>query len=205
MRRAPRVRCLIVDIGGVLLNDGWDRYARKRAVAAFKLDAAAFEDRHHQVFGPYEEGRLTLDFYLDHAVFHQKRPFTRAQFRAFMFGQSKAMPGMIELVAGLKRRHGLKVVVLSNEARELNAHRIQAFKLGALADVFVSSSFVELRKPDPAIYRLALDLSQTAAGEALCLENTLMFVQVARGLGIRGIQHKDLQGTRAAFRAAGLD
>jgi len=44
---------------------------------------------------------------------------TRAQFRRFMFAQSKPYPEMIELVAQLKVRYGLRIAVVSNEAREL--------------------------------------------------------------------------------------
>ena len=136
---APVVTCLFIDIGGVLLRDGWDSRTRRRAVRAFGLDGPQFEERHRMVFAAYEEGRLSLDFYLDHTVFHEKRAFTRARFKAFMFAQSKPIPGMLECVAGVKARHGLKVLVVSNEARELNLHRITTFGLGAVVDVFVSS------------------------------------------------------------------
>jgi putative hydrolase of the HAD superfamily len=204
-KRSPRITCLFVDVGGVLLSDGWDSQARQSAVRAFHLDGPAFEERHHMVFAAYEEGRVSIDFYLDHTVFYQKRAFTRARFKAFIFGQSKAVPGMLGCIAGVKSRHGLKVVVVSNEAQALNAHRIRAFKLGALADIFVSSCIVGLRKPDPAIFRLALGLAQVPARQVLYLEDTPLFVQVARGLGIRGIIHQGLGPTRAALAAAGLD
>ena len=95
-------------------------------------------------------------------VFYEKRSFTRAQFRRFMFAQSKPYPEMIELVARLKVRHGLKIVVVSNEAREVNAYRIRKFKLGAIRDSFISSCFVHIRKPDADIFRLALDIAQVA-------------------------------------------
>jgi putative hydrolase of the HAD superfamily len=205
LKAQTQVTCLFLDVGGVLLSDGWDFRARQRAVRAFHLNGPSFEERHHMVFDAYEEGRLDLDFYLDHTVFYKKRAFTRARFKAFLFGQSKPMPGMLEFVAGLKARHRLKVVVVSNEARALNAHRIRAFNLGALVDMFVSSCFVGLRKPDPAMFQLALDLAQVPARQVLYLENTQLFVQVAKGLGIRGIVHQDLDSTRAALAAAGLD
>jgi putative hydrolase of the HAD superfamily len=173
-------------------------------VAVFKLDPVDFEERHQQAFGAYEEGRLTLDSYLDCTVFREKRSFSRARFRTFMYGQSTAEAGMLPLLADLKRRHGLKVVVVSDEGRELNAHRVRAFKLDALADVFVSSSFVGLRKPDPTLYRLAMDLAQRPADQIVYLENTPMFLEAARKMGIRGILHRDLESTRAGLRALGL-
>jgi hypothetical protein len=89
MKKAAAITCLFLDIGGVLLTDGWDHHARKRAALNFRLDLAEMEDRHHLTFDTYEEGKLTLEEYLGRVVFYQKRPFTRAQFRRFMFAQSK--------------------------------------------------------------------------------------------------------------------
>jgi len=145
-----------------------------------------------------------LDDYLSWVVFHEKRPFTRAQFRRFMFDQSNPCPGMIALVTQLKKRYGLKLVVVSNEARELNAHRISKFKLDKLVDAFISSCFVHLRKPDKEIFRLALDIAQTPARQIVYIENTPMFVQIAEGLGIRSILHKDYNSTRAQLAAGRL-
>jgi HAD superfamily hydrolase (TIGR01509 family) len=204
MKRPIQITTLFLDIGGVLLTDGWDHHARKRAATTFKLESAEMEERHHLTFETYEEGKLTLEEYLALVVFYQKRPFTQAQFRRFMFAQSKAYPEMIELVAQLKVRHGLKIVVVSNEARELNSHRIRKFKLDGFVDFFVSSCFVHFRKPDPDIFRLALDIAQAEARHVIYIENTPMFVQIAENLGIRGILHTDYKSTRAELSALGL-
>jgi len=204
MKKATQITCLFLDIGGVLLTNGWDQHARQRAAAHFKLELAEMEDRHHLTFDTYEEGKLTLEEYLGRVVFYQKRPFTPAQFRRFLFEQSKPYPEMIELIARLKACHGLKIAVVSNEARELNAHRIRKFKLDGFVDFFISSCFVHLRKPDADIFRLALDIAQVPAAQVVYIENTPLFVQIAEGLGIRSILHTDPQSTRAKLAAYGL-
>ena len=204
MKRAIPITTLFLDIGGVLLTDGWDHHARKRAATNFKLELAEMEDRHHLTFDTYEEGKLTLEEYLGRVVFYQKRPFTQAQFRRFMFAQSKPYPEMIELVAQLKVRHGLKIVVVSNEARELNVYRIRKFKLAGFVDSFVSSCFVHVRKPDADIYRLALDIAQAPVRQVVYIENTPMFVQIAEGLGIPSILHTDYRSTCAKLASVGL-
>jgi putative hydrolase of the HAD superfamily len=204
MKKAAEITCVFMDIGGVLLTDGWDHHARRRAAAKFKLELAEMEGRHHLTFETYEEGKLTLEEYLGQVVFYQKRPFTRAQFRRFMFAQSKPYSQMIELVRKLKAKYGLKIVVVSNEARELNLHRIQKFKLDGFVDSFISSCFVHVRKPDADIFRLALDIAQVPARQVVYIENTLMFVQVAEGLGIRGICHTDYKSTCAKLASFGL-
>jgi len=204
MRKPFTITTLFLDIGGVLLTDGWDHHARKRAVKNFKLDLAEMESRHLLNFETYETGKITMEEYLSRVVFYRKRPFTRSQFRRFMFAQSKAYPGMIELFARLKIRYRLKIIVVSNEGRELNAHRIRTFKLDGFVDSFISSCFVHLRKPDVDIFRLALDIAQTPPRQILYIENTPMFVEIAEGLGIQSILHTDYTSTCAKLASFGL-
>jgi putative hydrolase of the HAD superfamily len=205
MKRALPITTLFLDIGGVLLTDGWDLKARRRAAAHFSLEFTEMEDRHHLTFDTYEEGKLTLEEYLSGVVFHKKRPFTTGAFRRFMFAQSKPYPEMIALIAQLKVRYGLKIVVVSNEARELNSHRIRKFKLNKFVDAFISSCFVHIRKPDADMFRLALDISQTPPERIVYIENTPMFVRIAEGLGIRSILHTDYKSTRKKLTSFGLE
>jgi putative hydrolase of the HAD superfamily len=204
MKPATGITCLFLDIGGVLLTDGWTHDGRKRAAANFDLDLAEMEDRHHLTFDTYEDGKLTLDEYLGRVVFYQDRRFTRAQFRAFMFAQSEPHLEMIDLVTQLKTRHGLKVAVVSNEGRELNAYRIKEFGLDRFVDFYISSCFVHVRKPDADIFRLALDIAQVPADQVVYIENTPMFVQVAEGLGIKSILHTDYTSTCRQLDSLGL-
>ena len=204
MTRAAPITTLFLDIGGVLLTNGWDHHARKRAATHFKLELAEMEDRHHLTFDTYEEGKLTLEEYLGRVVFYRKRPFTRAQFRRFMFAQSKPYPEMIALVRELRAEYGLKIAVVSNEGRELNEYRIHKFKLSGLVDAFISSCFVHIRKPDADVFRFALEIIQTPAGQVVYIENTPMFVQIAEGLGIRSILHTDYRSTCAKLASFGL-
>jgi len=201
---SDRITCVFLDIGGVLLTNGWDRQARARVAANFNLDLTEMEDRHHLTFDTYEEGKITLEEYLSRTVFYEQRPFTQAQFRRFMFAQSKPYPEMIRLFAQLKVQYGLKIVVVSNEGRELNAHRVRTFKLEGFVDSFISSCFVHLRKPDEDIFRLALDVAQVPASQVIYIENTPMFVQVAEGLGVRSILHADYGSTCAKLASLGL-
>ena len=204
MNKHPAITCLFIDIGGVLLTNGWDHLARKQAASHFKLDWGEMEERHQLNFAAYEEGKLTLDRYLNRTVFHEQRSFSVDQFQLFMFAQSHPFPDMIELLRTLKTQYGLKIVVVSNEARELNAYRIRKFKLDEFVDAFISSCFVHLRKPDEAIFQLALDIAQTPARQIAFIDNTPMFVEIAENLGMNGIHHTDYSSTCAQLAAFGL-
>ena len=204
MNKLPPIRTLFIDVGGVLLTNGWDHLARRRAAKHFNLDWAGMDERHRLVFETHEEGKLSFEDYLGWVVFFEKRPFSTNQFRNFMFAQSKPYPKMLNLVAQLKKQHSLKVVVVSNESREVNAHRIRTFALDGLVDIFVSSCFVGMRKTDVEIFRLALDLAQAAPSHSVFIDNTPMFVQLAKRLGMRSIHHVNYESTLAKLTAFGL-
>jgi putative hydrolase of the HAD superfamily len=205
VNNSSAITCLFVDIGGVLLTNGWDHNLRRQAATDFKLDWGELESRHHLNADVYETGKLSLKEYLARVVFYKERPFTPAQFRDYMFAHSQPYPKMIELVTRLKIRYGLKIFVVSNEAREINDYRIEKFKLDEFVDCFVSSCYVRLRKPDKDIFRLALDIAKVPARQTAYLENTPLLVQVAETFGIRGVLHTDYQSTCGKLAALGLE
>lgn len=204
MKKMAAITHLFLDIGGVLLTNGWDHHSRKEAAAKFKLDWSEMEDRHHLIFETYEEGKFTLEEYLNLVIFYKKRPFTQVQFERFMFAQSKPYPKMIELACRLKAQYGLRVAVVSNESFELNAYRIRKFKLDSFVDSFISSCYVRVRKPDVEIFRLAIDITQAKVGQVLYIENTPLFVQIAERLGIQTILHTDYSSTCKKLASFGL-
>ncbi len=199
------ITTLFVDIGGVLLTDGWGHGFRKMAVKEFHLNQQEMEDRHSQVFETFELGKLTMKEYLELVVFYEKRYFTSEQFQKFIFARSESYTQMIALIRKLKTKYGLKIFAVSNESRELNAHRIQEFGLNEFIDAFISSCYVGFRKPDADIFRLALNVSQIPAEQVLYIENTQMFVQIAENLGIRGIWHTDYKSTCKKLTSLGLE
>lgn len=200
-----KVSTLFLDIGGVLLTNGWDRHSRELAASTFDLDLKDFNDRHALTFDIYEMGKISLEEYLNRVIFYKKRSFTQKQFQDFMFECSVAYPQMLELMTKLKAKYHLKVAVVSNEGRELTEHRIKKFKLEELADFFVSSCFVHLKKPDNEIYQFALDLAQKPKEEILYVDDRGMFIEVAEKLGIPSLHHVDYESTVAKLKTHGLE
>jgi putative hydrolase of the HAD superfamily len=198
------INCLFLDIGGVLLSDGWGHEFRQQAAEKFNLDIPEMELRHKLLFVVYEEGRITLDEYLDRVVFYQKRDFTKETFRDYMFSLTVPDNNMIALIKNLKAAYQLKIVVVSNEARELNKYRLDKFQLNSFVDFFVSSCYIHIRKPDARIFALALDLADVAANEVIYLDDVQMFVDVASGVGITSIHHTDYESTTKALADLGL-
>ena len=201
---SARITHLFLDIGGVLLTNGWDRHMRRDAAEKFGLDLDDLNDRHKMSFDTYEEGKLNLDTYLNQVVFYKERPFTREDFKNFMFAQSQPKTEMINLVSGLKWKYKLKTAAISNEGRELTVHRIRKFNMTSFIDFFVSSCFVHFRKPDADMYRIALDISQADPARSVYIDDRALFVEIARSLGLHGIQHTDFELTRHSLKDLGL-
>ncbi len=199
-----QIQALFIDLGGVMLTNGWDSDTRSAAAERFGLNLADMDSRHRMTFDTYEIGKLSLGEYLNRTVFYQPRPFTPAEFVTWILDQSKEYPGMLDMVRALKAKYHLKVFVVSNEGRELTEYRIRKFALGGFVDAFVSSCFVHLRKPDNDIYRMALDLAQVAPTQVAYLEDRPLFVEVAAQFGINGIQHTSYESTKAALAGLGL-
>jgi putative hydrolase of the HAD superfamily len=204
MQHSAKITTLFLDIGGVLLSNGWDRAARKEAARIFDLDIIELEERHHLTFDTYEEGKLTLDDYLTRIVFYEHREFTRNDFKEFMYSRTTPYPEMIDLICQLKETYKLKIAIVNNEGRELNEYRIRTFGIDKFVDFFISSCFVHFRKPDADIWKMALDIALVRPEEVLYIEDRAMFIHVAEGLGINGLLHENYTKTLEKLKEWGL-
>ncbi len=198
------IKTLFLDIGGVLLTNGWDRHSRRAAAEKFGIGHEEMEERHHLTFAVYEIGHMTLGDYLRRAVFYQKRDFSFEEFRLFMFSQSQPYPETIGLMRELKERNSLRVAAISNEGRELTQFRIASFGLDTICDFFVTSGFVGMRKPDANMFQLALDLANTAPDQAVYVDDRPAFVEMAAGMGFNGVVHISLEDTRDRLAELGI-
>ena len=203
MRQA--LQALFLDIGGVLLTNGWDRQARSRAAEVFSLDPDELQERHHMTYTTYEEGKIGLDEYLRRTIFYTERGFSMQEVKDFIFSCSKPLAENLEFFTLLKKRYALKCIAVSNEGLEITRYRITTFGLRSLFDFFVCSCFVHIRKPDEDIFRIALDGAQVEPARVAYVDDRALFVQIARGLGVQGIHHTGLEKTKVFLAERGLE
>jgi putative hydrolase of the HAD superfamily len=197
-----KISCLFLDIGGVLLSNGWGHEFRQLAIEHFNIDG--MEESHRLIYITYEEGRISLDEYLDRTVFYKSRDFTRTELLNFIYSLSTADTDMIDFIRKIKLQYGLKIIAVSNESREINEYRINTFKLNEIFDFYVSSCYVNVRKPDPKIFQIALDGAQVPANEIVYIDDKQMFIDIAKDLGINGICHTDYLSTAKALAEFGF-
>ena len=195
---------LFFDIGGVLGSNGWDREQRAAAVQHFGLDPAELEDRHRDVIGMLEEGRMTLDDYLRSAVFNRPRAFGPDEFKAYMLAQSTPFPESIEVARSLARTGHYRLMTLNNESAELNRHRLVQFGLRDIFVAFFSSCWLGVMKPARRIYEVALAMSQAEPERSVFVDDRERNLEPARGLGMRAIRFTDVARLRQDLAALGV-
>lgn len=186
----PEISALFWDNGGVILTNGWDRDGRRRAVEKFQLDWTEFEDRHELVLNAFETGALSLDDYLKRTVFYRPRAYTPEEFKKFMLAQSQAMPESLAFAGALNRTKRVLMAALNNESLEINEYRIETFKLRDCFDIFLSSCYLKVRKPNLEIYRLALKITQRAPAECILIDDRELNLECARDQGMKTILFK---------------
>ena len=198
----PEITTLFWDVGGVLLTNGWDRDTRHAAALRFGLDEEDLEQRHEALVSALETGKISLDDYLERTVFCHRQAFSREEFKAFICAQSQPQPDSLALARELAGRYLLAAI--NNESLELNLFRIEKFGLREIFTAFFSSCFVRLRKPDPAIYKLALDVTQKTREECCFIDDRPLNLEGARQTGMRIIQFQDANQLRRDLAELGV-
>ena len=200
-----QVTALFFDMGGVLLTNGWDRESRRAAAKKFDLDWDDFEDRHELLLHAFEVGELSLNEYLKRVVFYRERPFSRQEFIDFIYSQSQPMPETLAVLGRLAAMRKYLMGALNNESRDLNEYRIRQFDLRKYFDVFLSSCYLGVRKPDEAIYQLALSITQRAGKECVFIDDRGLNLECARELGMHTVQFEDAVQLETELKGLGVE
>jgi putative hydrolase of the HAD superfamily len=187
------IKAIFWDVGGVLLTNAWDRKQREATLEHFALDDEEFSDRHEMVVSSFERGKISLDEYLDRTIFYRSRRFSREQFKDYMLALSQPVPEVLAFAAALAQSGRYLMGTINNESRDLNLYRIEKFGLRSIFELFLSSCFVGLRKPEEGIYRLALETTQQTPDQCCFIDDRALNLEGARRMGMHTIgngQHR---------------
>ena len=188
------IRTLFWDIGGVILTNGWDKGQRTSVLSRLGVNLPEYEEAHERANYYWERGLITARDFFNKTVL-MSNPELDLTFESLwkqVCAQSRVLhPECLDILAELKRQGKFRLATLNNESRELNEHRLDAFKLRSLFDYFVCSGYIHEMKPMPGIYRSAIDISGFGARTALFIDDKLENCEVARELGMQAIEFKD--------------
>ena len=198
------IKTIFFDIGGVILTNGWDRHQREATATEFGLDYEEFQDRHDFVAHDFETGQMDLDEYLTRTVFYRERDFGRDSFTASVFAHSQELPGSMALLGELSAAD-VQLASLNNESRQINEHRIHTFRLHEQMSLFLSTCDLGVKKPEQAIYELALQITQRRPEECVFIDDRELNLECAADLGIDGVLFTGVEKLRDDLIARGVD
>jgi putative hydrolase of the HAD superfamily len=201
----PKITTLFWDIGGVILTNGWDKRSRRGAAETFHLDWEEFQDRHDLSFPAFDSGNISLNEYLDRTLFYRPRRFTREEFTAFMFAQSKEYPESRAVLDAVARTGKYFIGAINNEPLELNEYRIEAFRLRRDFQVFFSSCYLHARKPEEMIFRIALEVTQRPAQECVFIDDRTLNLENPRRLSMNTIHYQSAPQLRQELQKYGVE
>lgn len=193
---------ILFDVGGVLLTNGWDHRERAAVIEQFQIDLAGFETRHPEPNDRWERDEISLDEYLEATVFYEQRSFSRDDFFAAMCAQSVPLEhGALGILGEVAASGKYVIGVLNNEARATNDYRIERYGIRKSIDVALSSCYLGLRKPGPAIYRRAIDILGGRPERILFIDDRAENAAAAAFAGMTAIRFEGADALRAQLES----
>ncbi|MEO9223364.1 MAG: HAD family phosphatase [Acidimicrobiales bacterium] len=202
-----RFDAVLFDFSGVLVDSAFDAM---RALSTHPDGDAVLE----LLLGPYdrdtdhpwhqvERGELPIAEWLNSTQVEADRRGIAIDFGqlASWFSSLGPRPVMIDAVREL-RAEGYRTAIVTNNVREVGESWRAKLPIDELFDAVIDSSEVGVRKPNPAIFALALEqLGGVAAGRAVFLDDHPGNIAGARAAGLHTVLVDDPAVAVAELRA----
>lgn len=201
------IRTVFWDIGGVVLTNGWDPGQRARVIERLKVNLEAYEEVHDRANYYWERGLISAEDFFAQTVLRPNAhlDLTFEVLWPQVCAESKVLhPECLDILAELKQMGRYRLATLNNESRELNEHRLDAFKLRSLFDYFICSGYVHEMKPMPGIYKSAIDISGFGAETALFVDDKQENCDAAAALGMKTIVFESPDQLCGALKEHGI-
>ena len=200
------LRAVIFDYGRVLTGPpdpaAHDALLRIMGLSSDRLDGLYWADRQ-----AYDEGKLTgLEFWRKlgrEAGLTLSEPaiVELNEWDARMWTRGDA--AMLAWQLKIKQR-GLLTAIVSNMGDAVHEHMVRELDWLGRFDVLVWSYQLRVAKPDPAIYRYALERLGTRPEETLFLDDKAENVETAVAMGMKGLIFSTVEKLRADLIDSGL-
>lgn len=201
----PSLKTIFWDIGGVLLTNGWDKNQRTRVLTRLGVDLADYERRHEEANYLWERGLSTAEDFFDITVLNQNPGLTFHELWHQVCAESKILHAdNLDLLGELVALDRFKLATLNNESRELNAYRLDAFRLRSFFDYFICSGYVHEMKPHPDIYRTAIEISGHLAETSLLIDDKVENCEAALAAGMQAIRFESPAQLRDELAQLGI-
>lgn len=190
-----KIRAVIFDFGGVLVRMVDDRprlkLAEQLGIPLSKLDDLVYFSESAQTAS---RGEINVGMHWE-AVRETLgiQPGAMAGFLEQYWSADDVNWKLLDYIRSLHPRY--KVGLLSNAWDDLRQTLHKRWNIDGLFDELVISAEVKLVKPDPRIFRLALERLSVQPAEAVFIDDIAENVEAAQKEGLVAFQYIDLQKT----------
>ena len=184
------IKAVIWDLGGVIVRTEdftpRDSLADHLGLSRAEIDRIVFEDDDR--FSA-QLGEIDGDVHMK--TIYKKLGLSAEDFRQHFFGGDRVDEELVAYIRSLRPLY--TTALLSNALSNLRAFLTQEWKIADAFDLIVVSAEEHLLKPDPAIYRLALNRLGVVATEAVFIDDMAANVEGAQQVGMQGIKFMSRQ------------
>jgi putative hydrolase of the HAD superfamily len=203
---ALALRAVIFDYGRVLTGPpdsaAYAELLRITGLSADRLDQFYWKDRN-----AYDEGKLTGLGFWRQIVRDERLKLTEPEIAELNLWDARMWtrgdPAMLAWQLAIKQR-GLLTAIVSNMGDTVHEHMVRELRWLSRFDVLIWSYQLGVAKPDPAIYRYALEKLGTQPAETLFIDDKAENVDAAVALGMKGIVFSDIEKLRTDLIDCGL-
>ncbi|MFZ1731858.1 MAG: HAD family phosphatase [Bacteroidota bacterium] len=196
------IRALICDLGNVLLHFEHSLITSRLAEL---LPGAVWDEeiktQFWQLVHAFESGSIDTGVFLEKVgqTLLLPQPVAEADFRLLWADIFWSNQEFIDLLSKLKNR--LSLVMLSNtNPLHIEYARERFPELFTLFSNAVFSFEAGISKPDPEIFRQALQLAGSSPDETLYFDDISEYADAAAALGIHGYQYISIEGASDVLR-----
>jgi epoxide hydrolase-like predicted phosphatase len=199
MDSMTKIRAVIFDFGGVLVrmvdDNPRQQLASQLGVTLSRLDELVFSSQSAQ---QASRGEITVDMHWEEVrkALHIE-PETMPAFLEQYWSADDVNWELLEYIRKLKPAY--KIGLLSNAWDNLRQTMHERWHIDGLFDVLVISAEVNMVKPDPRIFHLALERIGCLPTESIYIDDMEENVMAARREGLIAIHHRDTSSTISAL------
>lgn len=210
-RGKRQIRALVFDFDGLIVDTevpifrAWQRIYREHG-QELPLDRwLTIIGTASGAFDPVRELGDRVGEHLDEAALDTLERLYYAESTALQ----QLLPGVAEYLS-VARRLGLKTAIASSSTRKWVMEHLERFHIGSQFDAIVCREDVQRTKPDPELYRTALQRLQVPPPAAIALEDSSNGIRAAKAAGlycvvVPNLLTVDLDLTEADLRLLSLE
>lgn len=176
------VKVIIFDLGGVLFTDGTTVFVKK-IMLRYGVDEATVRDVLDGELGSsYREGKISREEFWRRAKETLGLREDMERLETEWIESYELIEGTKRIIEFVSKTH--KVYFLSDNVRERVERLEQKHHFLSLFSGGIFSHEAGIRKPNPRIYQMALELAGVVPSEAIYIDDKPHFLPPARELGI---------------------